>query len=273
MVSREWIKDALTRHKTVLVDDIDIAYQEFGSGDPLLMIMGYALSMDCWPYELLQKLSISNRLILFDNRGMGHSQSSDKKYSIPLFACDTIGLLDKLGTGKVNVLGCSMGTYIAQEIALTHPEKVNKLILVSGSVGGKEAIPRTAQGLDALTNRSGTPEEKMKRLCMAMFPLEWLQQHPDPFDSAPNPEDRISRQFQAIANWAGSFHRLDKLNCPTLIITGDSDLIVPGENSMILARGIANSWLIRIRQGGHGVIGQYPDLIAEEISLFLRAEC
>ncbi|MGA2974273.1 MAG: alpha/beta hydrolase [Spirochaetia bacterium] len=268
------ISDALAHFKTVHIDDIDMAYQEIGAGKPLLMIMGYSYSMDRWSHQLIQALSISNRVIVFDNRGMGYSQSSEKEYSIPLFASDTVGLLDALKIERANVLGYSMGTFIAQEIALTRPERVNKLVLIAGSVGGKEGIPAGPKGMDVLTNRSGTDEERMIRGIEGLFPTDWLKQHPDissyyPIARTFNPQDRVLRQAQAVMHWAGSSSRLGQMNLPTLIFAGDSDILVPPENAMILARSIANSWLIRIRNCGHGVIYQYPKLIADEIALFL----
>jgi pimeloyl-ACP methyl ester carboxylesterase len=266
-----------TEVKTLRVDDIDVAYQVTGAGDPLLLIIGYSYSMDGWSRQLIQALSTSNRVILFDNRGMGYSHSSAKEYSIPLFASDSIGLLDALHVKKANVLGYSMGTFIAQEMALTHPDRLNKLILIAGSVGGTNIVPPTPQGMDALTNTGGTPQERMTRAIGALFPPDWLQKHPDissyyPTDRALNPLDRVNRQAQAAMKWVGSSSRLEQINLPTLILAGDSDIIVPPENSMILARAIKNSWLVRIRQGGHGIVYQYPNLIADEISIFLRDE-
>ena len=265
----------MTTPQIVHIDDVDIAYKEIGSGEPLLMIRGYGGSMELWNDQLIQPLSHSSRIILFDNRGMGHSQSSDKEYSIPLFASDAVGLLDALKIQKANVLGYSMGSFVAQEIALIHPYRVKKLILIAASVGGKEGIPPGPEGLAAITNTSGTPEERMNRFIRATLPPGWLQQHPDissyvPIQSIYPPADRLQRQLQAIVKWQGTFSRLEKTTHPTLIITGMSDIIVQPENAMLLAQRIPDSWLVRIPSGGHGIVYQYPELIADQVSLFLR---
>ena len=126
--------------KTIRVGDIDIAYQDLGSGDPLVMIMGYGGSMDLWSPRLLQLLTASHRVLVFDNRGMGRTTSSDAEYSISQFAQDTLGLMDSLCIDEAIVLGWSMGAEIAQEVAILHPERVRRLILISGGPGGKEQI-------------------------------------------------------------------------------------------------------------------------------------
>jgi pimeloyl-ACP methyl ester carboxylesterase len=120
---------APTGYKMVHVSDIDIAYNEYGNGDPLIMVMGYSGTMDMRDPRVIQALAKQYRVITFDNRGMGHSPSSDREYTIPLFVSDTACLMNALGIKKAHVLGFSMGTIIAQELTLDYPEKVGKLIL------------------------------------------------------------------------------------------------------------------------------------------------
>ncbi|GAH97822.1 unnamed protein product, partial [marine sediment metagenome] len=111
------------------------AYKKFGEGDPLLLIMGYSGTIDLWATEMLKELAARYQVIIFDNRGMGKTTASDKEFTIELFADDTRGLLDALGIERAHVLGWSLGTYIAQEFALTYPDKVDKLILYAGDCG------------------------------------------------------------------------------------------------------------------------------------------
>jgi alpha/beta hydrolase family protein len=118
--------------KKVHVGDIDIAYKIFGKGDPLLFIPGFSQTMDMWDPIVLDKLSSNHTIIIFDNRAP----------SIPQFANDAAGLIDALGIKKpVDILGLSMGGLIAQDLALLHPEKVNRLIIHASSCGGKESLP------------------------------------------------------------------------------------------------------------------------------------
>ncbi len=163
--------------KKVRVDDIEVAYKDFGQGKPLLLIMGYGSTMDLWPPAVLANLSAHHRVIIFDNRGMGNTTTSDKQFSISLFADDAAGLLDALNISRADVLGWSMGADITQELALRHPGKVDRLILYAGTVGGNESIPASPAVLEQLTNSSGSARERGERLFSLLFPAAWLRDH------------------------------------------------------------------------------------------------
>ena len=127
--------------KKVRVGNIDISYKIFGKGEPLLLIPGFSMTMDMWEPNGLQKLSSNHTIIIFDNRGIGNIIVGNKAPSIQLFANDTTGLIDAVGIQEpVDILGISMGGFIAQELTLLHPEKVNSLIIYSSSCGGKDAV-------------------------------------------------------------------------------------------------------------------------------------
>jgi len=259
---------------TVPVGDVDIAYQELGIGDPLVMIMGYGGSMDLWSPRLLQLLSESHHIIIFDNRGMGHSTVSDTEYSIPLFAQDALGLMDACGLESASILGWSMGAEVAQELAIAHPERVKSLILISPSVGGKEQIAPDAGVLRRLADTSGGPLARGLRLLYLLFPSEWLSTHGAvwtyfPVNATVSPHERSLRQLRAIMEWPGSAMRLGEIKCPTLIITGKKDIVFPTENSDLLAAGIHGSRLVRFPDAGHGVMYQYTEKVAKEIDAFL----
>ena len=128
--------------KTVPVGDITIAWKEAGSGETLILITGSGSTMDMWDTRMVNQLAQHYRVIAFDNRGMGNSTSSDRDYTIRLFANDTAAFMDALGIKKAHVMGWSMGTFVAQELALGYPEKVDKLILYAGSPGvRKRCLP------------------------------------------------------------------------------------------------------------------------------------
>ena len=130
--------------KKVRVGDIDIAYKIFGKGEPLLLIPGFSMTMDMWDPIGLEKLSSNHTIIISDIRGIGKTTAGSNKTppSIQLFANDTAGLIDALGIRKpVDILGLSMGGFIAQELTFLHPDKVNRLIIYSSTCGGKETLP------------------------------------------------------------------------------------------------------------------------------------
>ena len=110
----------------VHVGDIEMAYKMFGKGDPILLIQGVGGSMDDWEPTILRELSSNHTVIIFDNRGVGNTTTGTKQFSIQQFANDSAGLLDALKIQKANVLGYSMGSLIAQQFVLTHPEKVDR---------------------------------------------------------------------------------------------------------------------------------------------------
>ncbi len=219
-----------TEIKTVPVGDITIAYKEIGSGEPLILIMGYSGTMELWDTRMVNQLAQQYRVIIFDNRGMGQSTSSDKEYTIRLFADDTAGFMDALGIKKAHVMGWSMGTNIAQELTLDYPEKVDKLILYAGDCGGNETLPPSPQVIAVLENMTGTDRERGERLFKELFPPAWLKENPDPSKYFPNvtsmslPEN-VRRQGTAMMNWNGSYSRLLAMKQPLLLVTGDQDVL------------------------------------------------
>src|SRR5215469_18602922 len=110
--------------KKVHVGDIDIAYKTLGKDRPFLLISGAGVNMDGWEPSTLKNLSTNHTVIVFDNRGVGNTTTGTKPFSIQQLANDTAGLLDALKIQKADVLGYSLGSYIAQQLIVTHPEKV-----------------------------------------------------------------------------------------------------------------------------------------------------
>src|SRR6476660_7103931 len=128
--------------KKVHVGDIDIGYKILGKGEPILLFNGASESMDTWDPSFLTGISSNHTVIVFDSRGIGNTTAGSKPYSYPQLANDTAGLLDALKIPKVDVMGYSLGGHIAQAFTISHPEKVNRLILVATTCGGKDAIPK-----------------------------------------------------------------------------------------------------------------------------------
>lgn len=263
--------------KKVHVGDIDIAYKTFGKGGPILLISGSGFAMDTWQPSLLRDLSRNHTVIIFDNRGVGNTTIGIKSFSIQQFANDTIGLLDALKIQKVDVLGFSMGSFIAQEVILFHPEKVNRLILYGASCGGRENVPQATQVVkilsDLVNNRTQDPE----KILSVTFPLEWVKSH----SNVTLPKSRevvtsnILRQQLNLnegwlaLNWNGVCDQLTKISQPTLIITGTKDVAVPAPNSLVLAQKIPGAWLVQIKGGGHGLMYQYPFVFSKVLLTFL----
>jgi pimeloyl-ACP methyl ester carboxylesterase len=255
-----------------------MGYRTVGEGEPLLLITGYAATMDLWDPLVIRELSSRYKVILFDNRGIGATTSTEKPFSIELFAKDATGLLDALKIPRAHVLGWSMGSFIAMEMALRHPDRVDKLMLYAGGCGwndgeGVRAAPEVSA---ALTDTSGTPEERAQRLLSILFPKKWFDDHPGFVNTLPRPQtppslESVERQGRAIGEWKGACARLPGIVQPTLIITGTEDVVIPPGNSLLMASRIKDSWLVRI-PGGHSTMYQYPRLFARCLITFLEAE-
>lgn len=266
-----------TLTKKIKVGDIDIGYRMFGSGDPLFLITAFKGTMDLWDQRFLQNLASQYRVIIFDNRGTGTTSAGDinKNSSILQFANDTAGLIDALGFKKASVLGWSMGGFIAQELTLKHPDKVDRLILYATSCGGKEAVFPGPDVLKNITDTTGSLKEQHDRFAYMLFSKEWIKQASNYVDYFPmtnesTPASSIERQWNAIMNWSGVCSRIQSINQPTLVIGGTSDSLAPPRNFVMLTERIPGSWLIQIGGGaGHGLMYQYPDALSQSILFFL----
>jgi pimeloyl-ACP methyl ester carboxylesterase len=259
----------------VPVGDIEIAYKVMGQGDPIVLIMGSSSTMDIWDSRFLDNLSSKYKVVIFDNRGMGNTTAPPGNFSIAEFANDTAGFMAALGIEKAHVMGWSMGSFIAQELAIRYPERVNKIILYAGDCGGKEAVMPSPQVLKDLTNTSGSPEERGIRLFNLLFPKDWLVKQPAFYKWFPLPKEtslpeNIERQMQAIATWHGACDRLGSIKSPALVVTGAEDVIAPPENAFILAQRINGSWLVQFEGAGHGLMYQYPYRLAKIITDFIE---
>ena len=125
----------------VRVGDIDMAYRMLGNGEPILLISGASAGIGGWDPSTLRSLSSNHTVVVFDGRGVGNTSMGSKPFSIQQLANDTAGLLDALKIQKTSVLGYSLGGHIAQQFAIEYPDKVNGLVLVATTCGGKDGIP------------------------------------------------------------------------------------------------------------------------------------
>ena len=264
---------------TKRVGDITMAYWTYGEGYPLVMIMGFSGTMDMWDPTIITELSARYQVIVFDNRGMGKTSAGTREFTIEQFADDTAGLMSALGMEQAHVLGWSMGTEIAQELVLRHPEKVNRLVLYAADCGGNEAVQPSDDVVRKMFDKSGTEEEQAYRMFETLFPEDWLIRNRDYiFDlfagmvKESTSEENIQKQWLAYQQWGGCYDRLPLIQCPTLLITGDQDINTPTVNSPIMAGQIPDVNLVMIEGGGHGAMYQYPQRFAADVLVFLGSK-
>lgn len=253
----------------VNVNNINLSYKIIGEETgkpPLLLIMGYGCTKDMWPTVLLDKLSKARQVILFDNRGMGYSEADDEPFSMELLASDAMGLMDSLGIENADILGWSLGSMIAMKMAVNYPNRINKMIVYAGYSGGKKAVHPPIEEYQKLTNINGTIEERVARMFSMLFPDKWLADNPDPSEyfpeiTEPVNDENILRQGQFLISWKenGFEENLSDISAQTLFITGDQDVIIPPENSKILAENLDDGKSIILKGGGHGLMYQFPE--------------
>jgi pimeloyl-ACP methyl ester carboxylesterase len=248
------------------VNDIQLYYEAHGQGEPLVLIMGLGGNTHGWDMQI-PTFSREFQVVAFDNRGSGRSDKPATRYTMRLFADDTAGLMDALGIGSAHVYGQSMGGFIAQELALSYPQRVRTLILGSTSCGGRQAVAASPEHLALMALLPALrPQEAAEKSLPLLYSAEFIARKRQELiarflaeaELRP-PLDAFARQVQATLHH-NTYDRLPQIRCPTLIISGSDDKIVPAENSRILAERIPNAELVVLPGAGHG----YPVECAEE---------
>src|SRR5687768_2316220 len=179
-----------TTEKIVQVGDIDIAYKMSGKGEPILLISGGSADKNAWDPSFISDLSSNHTVIVFDNRGVGNTTIGSQPYTIEQLANDTAGLLDTLEIQNANVLGYSLGSYIAQQVAITNPEKINRLVLAGASCGGEDSMSKPPEFLNLqneivnkISNNVTISREENIELLNATLGAGWIRLHPESLEN------------------------------------------------------------------------------------------
>ena len=215
----------------VRVGDIDVAYKMFGKGNPILLFNGASDGMDAWDPSFLTGLSSNHTVIAFDQRGIANTTIGSKPYTYQQIADDAAGLLDALKIPKADVMGYSLGSNLAQQLTMTYPDKVNSLILVASSCGGKDHTPKPPEFIKlqsdvvnkSLSNIPLTAED-IKSLVSASLGSGWIKLHPESLEGFENitslqqlkpglpPEianyqTNVGKHWEDNPNWSGACDR------------------------------------------------------------------
>lgn len=267
------------------IGDIELAYYIRGKGEPLVMIMGFRGTMSVWDPALLELLEKKHTLILFDNRGAGLSTDTENNIlTINQMAQDTARLIKALGYEKAHVLGWSMGSRIAMELAIKNPEIVKTLILCSPNPGGKFQAKRKSNAYTTLTGKTlsekeglslifpKTPEgEKAANAFMARLTDAILYGTvPDDIKVS---DQTISRQVQALKFWDENnnvYESLPNIKVPTLVAGGLDDVLDSPENVQKVACRIPYAWSAYYPDAGHDFHSQFYEDFAELVNVFIR---
>jgi pimeloyl-ACP methyl ester carboxylesterase len=260
------------------VDGAQIAYRRTGDGRPLVVLNGFGATSADWDPSFIDRLASSNQLILLDNRGIGRSTDNGQPFDIAKLADDAARVIEMLGIERVNVLGWSMGGFIALTFALQHPGLITKLILLSTDPGGPDADRASAAVWSQLIDMSGTPHQQARRLLSLLFPSDVAAAIYREFGDivaaarAQLSPDLVDRQAAAMDAWhrIGVGDRLRQMNLPVLIATGTADIVIPPSNALKLVNAIPGAWLAQFDGGGHAFMAQYPRPLADLVNSFLE---
>jgi pimeloyl-ACP methyl ester carboxylesterase len=279
MTSAETHQTAETRF--IDAGEVRFAYRRFGAAGatPLVMLQHFRGNLDNWDPALTDGLAAEREVILVDYPGTG-SSSGEFGPTIADTARRIIAFLTALDFSEVDLLGFSIGGFVAQEITLIRPALVRRLVLAAtGPKGGarmhgwREDIAAAARG-----------ESKPENLLYIMFAhtetsqakgTEFLGRFMERQEGrdAPTSDAVRDAQYDAIVEWGipdhGALQRLSAISCPTLIIQGDNDLMIPTPLSHLMAGLIPDAQIRIYPDAAHGFLFQYPKEVATEVNAFL----
>src|SRR5271154_995667 len=230
-----------------------IYWDEEGSGEPLLLIMGLSYPSYMW-HRTRPVLAQSYRTIALDNRGVGQSDVPAGVYSIALMASDAAAVLDAANVQTAHVFGVSMGGMIAQEFALQYPGRVRSLVLGCTASGGPHAVQAKPEVLQTLMRRDLNPVEATEAIIPIIYDPHTSRQLIDEdmkirMQHYPTAEGYMA-QLQAIMMWE-AYSRIDTIKVPTLVIHGKTDLLVPPGNGEKIAAKIPGAKLLMLDDASH----------------------
>mgnify|MGYP000380229485 CR=1 FL=1 len=229
--------------------------EESGDGPPLLLINGLGYAIWAWRRQL-PDWSRQFMCVAIDNRGAGRSPKPPGPYSIEQMADDAAETLEGR---RAHVAGYSMGGYIAQSLALRHPDLVDRLVLVCTGTGGPGYVPFPEETAAVWAANAHKPPAEFARSSMPLsFAPGWTDAHPDEFEQLlhdrlehPTPPECWRAQFDACNAFVKQRTPVEEIAAPTLVVHGDADRIVPYENGVELARRIPDSRFETFSGAGH----------------------
>jgi pimeloyl-ACP methyl ester carboxylesterase len=251
---------------------VRIAWESHGGGPPLLLVQG--LGYGRWGWEpIVPLLAQRFRVLVFDNRGIGDSDKPAGPYTAAQMAGDALAVLDDAGIERAHVLGASLGGAVAQELALRHAERLEKLVLVATMSGMTNMHPIPAQTMQLMAEAATLePVVALRR-----FVENALEPEPDPalVDRlvelrTANPPDPAGWAAQAgIWSSFDVWDELPSIDVPTLVVQGEGDVVVDSRNAPLLAERIPGAQL-QLVAGGHLFFWNRPAEFAELVTEFLQ---
>ncbi len=262
---------------------IRFAYRRFGKsgGVPLVFNMHFTGTMDHWDPLVTDGLAATREVILFNNAGISNS-SGEVPTTFEEMGANTIAFIKALGLRQVDVLGFSIGGFVAQEITLQARELVRRLVLLgTGPRGGENMATLTPEAQQIFGARYDEPDHLWLKVFFTPSEVSqaagraYLKRFRTRVDNRdPEVNEKVApAQIEAIGKWGvhrqGAYEYLKTILQPTLVINGDNDVIIYSINSWILQQNIPNAQLIIYPDASHGSQYQYPQRFVRHVSDFL----
>lgn len=266
--------------KFINVKGTDFAYRSWGKegGTPLVLLPGTGGSMDDWDPAVTDGLAKQYQLIIFDNKGVASSKGNTPS-TVQAMANDAIDFIKAMNLGKVNIMGFSMGGFVAQRIVLTEPALINKIILVdSGPKGaiGLANLPNIIAGSAGLS-----PEQSYlkfgftdSQVSISAGKASYARVHLRTIDRDLALSDATSAaQFTAVLAWAQpdpeALNEIKNIKKPVLIVHGDKDLPISVQNAYNMKQNLENATLLEFADSGHAAFYQNYEAFLGKAVAFL----
>jgi pimeloyl-ACP methyl ester carboxylesterase len=257
---------------SVHVNWTELYYERSGEGPPVLFLNGSGSTL-AQVALIISVLARSLDVVAHDQRGLGRSAIPPGPYTMAQYAADALGLLDVVGWTTCRVVGISFGGMVAQELAVTAPERVERLALLCTSPGGEGGSSYPLHELAGLT--PARRAEISVELLDTRFTPEWLVSHPGDRalvalmaqrGAGEKSDDVLRGEAQQLEarRHHDVFDRLGKITCPTFVAAGRFDGIAPLANSEAIVRKVPGATL-HVYDGGHAFFGQDPHALPEVI--------
>jgi len=258
-----------------LIGGLELYFEVTGDGPPLLFLNGSGSTI-AEVRPLVRPLADEFQVMVADYRGMGRTAAPDAPYEMSDLAGDAIGLADYVGWPSFGLLGVSFGGMVAQEVAVTVPERISRLVLMCTSSGGAGG---SSYPLHTLADLAGDDRAKLSsQLVDSRFTAEWLDTHPSDRALVDGMARRRAMQSEVALRGAelqlqaraghDVFDRLGRITSPTLIASGRFDGIAPPANGAAIAARIPRA-VTRIYDGGHAFFLQDSTAMSDAVG-FLR---
>jgi pimeloyl-ACP methyl ester carboxylesterase len=262
-------------------DGLSFAYRDTGGdGQPVILFQHFRGNLDSWDPALVDELAVNRRVITFDYQGVGGSEGNIA-HTIGETAAGSLRFLGAMNFERVDLLGFSIGSFVAQEIALTRPEVVGRVVLASSAPKGASGMHGWAADV---VGAVGTPQTTPEEYISVFFApsdasrkagqeaLGRMYARQEDRDKATNWECRMA-QYDAVCEWGMPNHslleRVGAIDMPTFVANGDSDPMILPRYSYLLAGLLPDAKLKIYPDAAHGFLFQHHIEFAADVNEFL----